>query len=102
MRVYQRPVSLASGARRTIMAPVGQNSWQQKQRMHACRSIRARPPRMAMALAGQSRAHFPQPVHVPSGSGRERKARYNPRLSAFRSPRSCSDGANHEAVAPER
>ena len=84
------------------MAPVGQNSWQQKQRMQAVRRILARPFRMAMAPAGQSLAHLPQPVQSRPGRGRERKSTYMPRFMVFRSPRSSSERANQEAVAPER
>jgi hypothetical protein len=37
------PVSRATGERFAFMAPVGQNSWQQKQRMHLRRLILALP-----------------------------------------------------------
>ena len=33
------PVSFAAKERRTFIAPVGQNSWQQKQRMQALRRM---------------------------------------------------------------
>ena len=55
--------SLASGGRTTFMAPLGQNSWQQKQRMQSLRSIFGLPRRIPMALAGQTWAHFWQPMH---------------------------------------
>ena len=97
-----RPVSFAMKERCTFMAPVGQNSWQQKQRMQAFRSILARPFRIVTAEAGQSRAHLPQPVQSLPGAGRERKTTYIPRFISLRSPRSSSEWANQEAVAPLR
>ena len=45
------------------MAPLGQNSWQQKQRMQSLRSIFGLPRRIPMALAGQTWAQFWQPMH---------------------------------------
>jgi hypothetical protein len=95
-------VSLAAGERCTRIAPVGQNSWQQKQRMQALRRILALPPTMVMAEAGQSLAHLPQPVQSPPTAGRERKSRYMPCFRSFLAPRSSSVRANQEAVAPER
>lgn len=53
----------AMALRWEIMAPLGQNSWQQKQRMQAFRSMEGRWRCMRMALAGQTRAHLPQPTH---------------------------------------
>ena len=70
--------------------------------MQARRSIFARPFTILMAWAGQSRAHLPQPTQSFPGAGRERNSTYMLRLSTLRRPRSSSDWANHEAVAPER
>ena len=92
----------ATAERRTFIAPVGQNSWQQKQRMHLRRSILARPRAIVMAAAGQSRAHLPQPVQPRSGAGRERRRPYMALCASFRSPRSSSERANQDDVAPER
>ena len=58
--------------RRTSMAPTGQNSWQQKQRMQAARRISGRPFVITMALAGHKPAHLPQPMHLSLSTHRKR------------------------------
>ena len=88
--------------RLAFIAPVGQNSWQQKQRTHFFLSISALPRTMRIAEAGQPRAQFPQPVQSAPAAGREANIAYIPRLASLRRAPSSSDDMNHEAVAPER
>ena len=48
--------------RETPIAPFGQNSWQQKQWMHALRSMTGSLFCIEIAFAGQIFAHLPQPM----------------------------------------
>jgi hypothetical protein len=54
---------LAISGRLSFIAPLGQNSWQQKQRMHAFLFMDGFPLRMVIAFAGQILKHFSQPMH---------------------------------------
>ena len=56
----------------TFMAPLGQNSWQQKHRTHFLLSILAFPFTISIALAGQPLTQWPQAVQLSSGAGFER------------------------------
>ena len=75
------------GGLRTFMAPLGQNSWQQKQRMQAARWITGFSRFMVIALAGQMPSHFRQPTQASfstpgrAASARDRNLLYSsPRL----------------------
>ena len=61
--------SRASAVRCCSMAPLRQNSWQQKQWIHLARSIFGLRSVISMALAGHISRHFPQPTQI---SGRTR------------------------------
>ena len=66
----------AIAGRREVIAPRGQNSWQQKQRMHFERSMRAFFTFSCAAPAGQTSRHLPQPTHFArSTCGRAAKPR---------------------------
>ena len=56
--------SFAIKVRFTFIAPTGQNSWQQKHRMHFLRSMRGFLFTMVIAFAGQMEAHFEQPTQL--------------------------------------
>ena len=95
----------AGSGRWTASAPLGQNSWQQKQRMHCARRMCGRLSRMSMAWAGQVRAHRPQPTHFcgKRSTGREHMAaRMNRAGFAVRAGLHCAPLAHESAGTAER